>query len=109
MRKDGVTPYVAHPFRVAFTVRHVFEVDDPVALCVALLHDVIEDTTTDFDDVCAEFGEEIAAAVACLTKDKRLPEDERVSENGDRHPTSCASTHLHPQHPGASPRFRTAS
>jgi guanosine-3',5'-bis(diphosphate) 3'-pyrophosphohydrolase len=76
-RKDGATPYVAHPVRVALTVRHLFGVDDPIALCVALLHDVIEDTTADFDDVLAEFGPEVAAAVACLTKDKRLPDAER--------------------------------
>jgi len=77
MRKDGQTPYVAHPFRVALTVRHLFGVDDSIALCIALLHDVIEDTTTDYDDLCAQFGREIAEAVACLTKDKRLPETER--------------------------------
>jgi guanosine-3',5'-bis(diphosphate) 3'-pyrophosphohydrolase len=77
MRKDAITPYVAHPFRVALTVRQVFAVDDPMALCVALLHDVIEDTTTDYDEVQAEFGDDIAQAVARLTKDKRLPEEER--------------------------------
>lgn len=77
LRKDGRTPYAAHPFRVALTVRHVFGVDDRVALCTALLHDVIEDTTTDYDELAAEFGTEIATAVACLTKDKRLPEAER--------------------------------
>lgn len=77
LRKDGQTPYVAHPFRVALTVRHVFGEDDIVALCTALLHDVIEDTTTDVDDLESEFGAEIAVAVACLTKDKRLPEPKR--------------------------------
>jgi ADP-ribose pyrophosphatase YjhB (NUDIX family)/5'-deoxynucleotidase YfbR-like HD superfamily hydrolase len=77
MRRDGQTPYISHPFRVALTVRDVFGVEDPTALCIALLHDVIEDTTTDFDDVQAEFGSEVAEAVACLTKDKRLPETQR--------------------------------
>lgn len=59
------------------TVRHVFGIDDEVALCVALLHDTIEDTTTDYDDLSREFGREVAEAVACLTKDTRLPEDLR--------------------------------
>jgi guanosine-3',5'-bis(diphosphate) 3'-pyrophosphohydrolase len=77
VRKDGVTPYEAHPFRVAFTVRHVFEVEDPLALCAALLHDTIEDTTADYDELAEEFGNEIARAVASLTKDKRLPERAR--------------------------------
>ena len=34
-RKDSRTPYIAHPFRVAMTVRHVFGVDDPIALAAA--------------------------------------------------------------------------
>jgi guanosine-3',5'-bis(diphosphate) 3'-pyrophosphohydrolase len=77
MRKDGKTPYIAHPFRVAMTVRDVFGVDDPVALAAALLHDVIEDTTADYDDLDREFGSEVARVVASLTKDMRLPEKER--------------------------------
>jgi (p)ppGpp synthase/HD superfamily hydrolase len=77
VRKDGLTPYVAHPFRVALTVRHAFAVDDPVALAAALLHDVIEDTTADYDEVQEQFGTEVADAVAALTKDMRLPEAQR--------------------------------
>ena len=77
MRKDGKTPYMAHPMRVALTVRHVFGVDDPVALAAALLHDVIEDTPTDFDSILLHFGPEVAQAVAALTKDPRLAEPER--------------------------------
>jgi (p)ppGpp synthase/HD superfamily hydrolase len=77
LRKDGQTPYVSHPFRVALTVTQVFGCDDPTALCTALLHDVIEDTTADYDEVAKHFGDEIAVGVACLTKDKRLPEPQR--------------------------------
>lgn len=77
LRKDGQTPYVAHPMRVALVVRHLFEVDDTVALVTALLHDTLEDTTTDYDDLCAEFGPAVADAVAALSKDPRLPESER--------------------------------
>ena len=77
LRKDGKTPYVAHAFRVAMTVRDIFKVEDPVALCAALLHDTIEDTTADYDDIMDEFGEDIAQVVTVLTKDKRMPESER--------------------------------
>lgn len=80
LRKDGTTPYIAHPFRVAMTVRDVFGVDDPVALAAALLHDVIEDTTADYDDVAEEFGTEVADVVAALTKDMRKPNDQREAE-----------------------------
>jgi hypothetical protein len=77
VRKDGKTPYIAHPFRVAMTVRDVFGVDDPVALAAALLHDVIEDTTADYDDLNKHFGAEVADVVAALTKDMRMPESLR--------------------------------
>ena len=80
VRKDGRTPYIAHPMRVALTVRDVFGVDDPVALAAALLHDVIEDTTADYDDLEKEFGAEVAGVVAALTKDMRRPEAQREAE-----------------------------
>jgi guanosine-3',5'-bis(diphosphate) 3'-pyrophosphohydrolase len=77
LRKDGKTPYVSHVFRVCLVVRHVFGFDDPRMLAAALLHDTIEDTTTDCDDIIEQFGPEVAGWVAALTKDMRLPHDER--------------------------------
>jgi guanosine-3',5'-bis(diphosphate) 3'-pyrophosphohydrolase len=77
IRKDGQTPYIAHPFRVCLIVRHVFGIDDPEFLTAALLHDTIEDTTTDYDDVEEHFGPRVANWVAALTKDMRLRDDER--------------------------------
>ena len=79
LRKDGQTPYVSHVFRVCLTVRHLFGIDDPEVLTVALLHDTIEDTTTDRDDLIEQFGGKVAGWVAALSKDKRLPDDERES------------------------------
>lgn len=76
-RKDGQTPYVAHAFRVAMTVRDIFGVDEPVALSAALLHDLLEDTPVDYDDICEGFGRDVADIVAALTKDMRMPEAER--------------------------------
>jgi len=77
IRKDGQTPYVAHVFRVCLIIRHVFDIDDPDLLMAALLHDTIEDTTTDFDDLEERFGPKVAKWVAALTKDMRLRDDER--------------------------------
>jgi len=77
MRKDKVTPYFAHPARVLFLLRDAFEVKDPEALAAGALHDTLEDTTTDFDDLVRRFGPRVAGFVALLTKDKRLPEAER--------------------------------
>jgi (p)ppGpp synthase/HD superfamily hydrolase len=79
-RRDGKTPYVSHVFRVAMTVRHVFGCDDAVCLVAALLHDTIEDTGTDFDEIAENFGHDVAACVAALTKNMALPEKEREAE-----------------------------
>src|SRR5947199_8574177 len=80
LRKDGQTPYVSHVFRVCLIVRHVFGIDDPRVLTAAVLHDTIEDTTTDYDDLCERFGGDVAAWVAALSKDTRQKEDERERE-----------------------------
>src|SRR5262249_39829081 len=77
LRKDGRTPYVSHVFRVCLVLRHVFGIDDRQALMAAALHDTLEDTDTDFDDLKQEFGEKVASWVAALSKDKRLQEEER--------------------------------
>lgn len=79
-RKDKLTPYVSHVFRVAMIVRDRFGFDDPRMLVAAVLHDTIEDTTTDFDDLDKNFGREIAEWVACLTKIKSLPEVAREED-----------------------------
>lgn len=83
-RKDGRTPYVAHPFRVALTVALVFGETDEEAIAAALLHDVIEDGETDFDEIADEFGERVARVVAALSKDARLPEAEREPAYDDQ-------------------------
>jgi (p)ppGpp synthase/HD superfamily hydrolase len=77
LRKDGQTPYAAHPFRVCLVVRHVFGIDDPRVLTAALLHDTIEDTPTDYDDLAERFGPEVAGWAAALTKDMRMEETAR--------------------------------
>ena len=67
LRKDGRTPYVSHPFRVCLVVRHLFGIDDPRIHAAALLHDTIEDTTTDYDDIVERFGPDVAGWVAAVT------------------------------------------
>jgi guanosine-3',5'-bis(diphosphate) 3'-pyrophosphohydrolase len=79
-RKDGQTPYVSHVFRVCLVARHVFGFDDPRMLAAALLHDTIEDTSTDHDDLAEQFGEPVATWVAALTKNKALPHDAREAD-----------------------------
>lgn len=60
-------PYIEHPRRVA---NRVWDVDGrPAAVCVAWLHDVVEDTDVTLDDLReAGFDDAIVAAVDALTR-----------------------------------------
>jgi (p)ppGpp synthase/HD superfamily hydrolase len=79
-RKDGTTPYFSHPARVAMTVAYVFECRDEVVIAAAFLHDTIEDTQTDYDDIEESFGRPVADCVAALTKNMILPEPQREKD-----------------------------
>jgi len=79
-RRDGVTPYASHPFRVCFILRHVFKLKDEQALAAALLHDTLEDTATDFEDLEERFGVRVAQWASLLSKDRRLPEVKREKD-----------------------------
>ena len=77
LRKDDKTPYSAHPARVALTCACLFGNTDETVITAALLHDVIEDTTIDYDDLLEQFGADIADIVTALSKDPRLIEPQR--------------------------------
>lgn len=77
LRRDGRTPYFSHVVRVAMTVSETFGCHDEEVLAAALLHDLIEDTTTDYEDILDRFGERVADMVAALTKDMSIPEARR--------------------------------
>ena len=77
MRTDTCTPYFSHTCRVALSLGQVFGCKDDEVIAAALLHDVIEDTTADYDDILERFGERVADLVAALTKDMRLIEADR--------------------------------
>jgi guanosine-3',5'-bis(diphosphate) 3'-pyrophosphohydrolase len=79
-RKDEKTPYVSHVFRVCMILRDLFDLRDPRMLCAAVLHDTIEDTKSDFDDLVEDFSPEVAKWVALLTKDKRMQDGPREAE-----------------------------
>ena len=59
----GGVPYIFHPYHLA---EHM---DDERSICVALLHDVVEDTPVTLEEIQREFPSEIAEAVALLTHD----------------------------------------
>ena len=65
--KDG-QPYILHPLRAMMSV------EGEEAQIVAVLHDVIEDTSVTADDLRqAGFSEQVVAAVLCVTHRKDEP------------------------------------
>jgi len=73
-RNDG-SPYIQHPARVAALL--AWAGGDESLIAAGFLHDVIEDGTTDYDDILEACGEDVADWVALMTKDMRLREDIR--------------------------------
>jgi (p)ppGpp synthase/HD superfamily hydrolase len=61
----GGKPYILHPLKVM----HYLKTDDEELQCIALLHDVIEDTDTSWHDLI-EIGctDRVIAGVRALTK-----------------------------------------
>jgi GTP diphosphokinase / guanosine-3',5'-bis(diphosphate) 3'-diphosphatase len=77
-RKDAVaSPYINHPIALAGILCDEGDVDDPVALAAALLHDTIEDTETSYEELRGHFGDEIAEVVAEVTDTKWLKKRSR--------------------------------
>ena len=80
-------PYITHITSVAMEVIHACvesKMDDKktdLAITVALLHDVIEDTKISYDDIYVEFGIDIAEAVDALSKEKTLPKKEQMADS----------------------------
>jgi guanosine-3',5'-bis(diphosphate) 3'-pyrophosphohydrolase len=80
VRRDDRTPYIAHCARVMTTISQLFECQDEALLAAAVLHDTIEDTTTDYEDIAHRFGTEVADLVAAMTKNMALPEELREAQ-----------------------------
>ena len=79
-RADDATPYFSHVARVALILSHEFGITDEEVLTAALLHDTIEDTGTDYDEIAALFGSRVADYVVLLTKNGMLPKKEREED-----------------------------
>jgi hypothetical protein len=72
----GQEPYINHLIEVLDLVASV-ECDDMDVLVAALLHDVLEDTRTGYDDLAALFGARVARIVQENSDDMTLPKPER--------------------------------
>lgn len=69
LRKDGITPEFQHQVEIALFVSTLKGVQhEQDAICVALLHDVMEDCGVEYDTLNGMFGENVAESVWSLTK-----------------------------------------
>jgi (p)ppGpp synthase/HD superfamily hydrolase len=75
-RKNNKTPYWHH-LRDVVNNLEIMGITDESILCAGWLHDVIEDTSFDFDDVSKSFDVKIAQIVSDVTKETRLPKNQQ--------------------------------
>lgn len=88
--KEGL-PYILHPLRV------MQRVEGEDAQIVAVLHDVVEDTSVTIDDLCnAGFSAKVLEAVACVTHAKDVSYADyvvRCKANAIARPVKLADLH----------------
>ena len=80
LRHSG-DPYYAHPIEVAGILAGLKM--DTASVCTALLHDVLEDTPTTYDEMAEMFGPEIAELVQGVTKLSQLELSGEVSKQAE--------------------------
>lgn len=72
--KNGI-PYIFHPIHLAE------QMTDEDSICVALLHDVVEDTAITFEQLESEgFSKDIIDALKLMTHDDSIPYMDYVKE-----------------------------
>ena len=75
------TPYISHPVAVACILVELGM--DTESVCAGLLHDVVEDTKVDLDQLRKMFGPEIAGLVDGVTKMGRIPYTSREQQQAE--------------------------
>ena len=99
-RRSG-EPYVTHPLAVASILARMHM--DAQSLMAALLHDVIEDTGVNKEDIGAQFGEEVAELVDGVSKLTHVEFDSvelRQAENFQKMTLAMAKDIRHPRQAG---------
>lgn len=84
MRRKSGEPYIMHPLAVARILVEEVELDDPISIICALLHDTVEDTEVTLEDIENAFGKECREIVDGLTKiNRKEVADENISEQAE--------------------------
>jgi (p)ppGpp synthase/HD superfamily hydrolase len=78
-RRKGASaePYINHLAEVAGLLAEATGGSDPALVAAGFLHDTLEDTPTEYEELVARFGKDVADLVAAVTDDKSLPKAER--------------------------------
>jgi len=77
-RKDvEASPYINHPISLANILCNEGYITDIEVICMALLHDTIEDTDTTPEEIEQEFGIVIRDLVVEMTDDKAFSKEDR--------------------------------
>ncbi len=87
-------PYVNHLAEVAMLLATATAGEDAELVAAGFLHDTLEDTPTEYEELVALFGTTVAKLVAEVTDDKSLPKAERKQSQVDKAPTKSARGRL---------------
>jgi (p)ppGpp synthase/HD superfamily hydrolase len=86
--KDEKIEYINHIGSVVFeimnAIQHTADFNGELAVYCAFLHDTLEDTTLGFDELKKLYGEQVAAGVLALTKDKNIDKGQQMVDSLNR-------------------------
>ncbi|BCZ17191.1 Penta-phosphate guanosine-3'-pyrophosphohydrolase SpoT [Helicobacter sp. NHP19-003] len=82
-KRKGGAPYITHPISVACIV--AFCGGDEAMVCASLLHDVVEDTPCNLEEILDKFGEDVANLVDALTKITEIRKEELAFDPENPH------------------------
>ena len=80
-KRSSGEPYYLHPFSVACIIVSLGM--DTESVCAALLHDTVEDTHIELEDIQHQFGADIAMLVDGVTKLGKIPFSTKEEQQGE--------------------------
>ena len=82
-KRNSGEPYIIHPENVAIILTEL-KMDDST-ICAGLLHDVLEDTDTSYEQMVEDFGSEITFLVDGVTKLKQIQSKSKFENQVDNY------------------------
>ncbi len=95
-RRKGAAqePYINHLAEVALLLAEATDGEDPVLVAAGWLHDTLEDTEAEREELEVRFGPVVASVVAECTDDKSLPKAERKRLQVEKTPSKSARARM---------------